>query len=383
MRWTSALSQRSNTGQALREVSSAVTAGLAEAPADLLLVFATPHHAPGLEPAMTLLRRDFPGARVVGAVGSSVAGAGREVEDGPALSVVAAHLPDVEIRPFRVPAGAPDAVDVRAVPSTSADAPMILWLADPRSCPVEAWLDALSRHLPGASVFGGLASGPRQAVQLICDESVVTDGAVGVMLWGDIDVEVVVAQGCRPLGEPFIVTEGGGPILRTLDGRPALTVMREVLAALPQRSRAAFERAPLVGVATIRSGLTGGDVLVRPVIGADHEALAVAVGHDVVPGDLVQLQLRDRASAAADMHRMLDHAARSGPAAGALLFSCLGRGKGLFGVADHDTGLVRSKLEVDAVGGMFCSGEIGPVHGRAWMHGFTSVVALFRPAEWN
>ena len=32
------------------------------------------------------------------------------------------------------------------------------------------------------------------------------------------------------------------------------------------------------------------------------------------------------------------------------------------------------------LGGFFCNGEIGPVGGRAYLHGYTASVALFREA---
>ena len=66
-------------------------------------------------------------------------------------------------------------------------------------------------------------------------------------------------------------------------------------------------------------------------------------------------------------------------AAGSLLFSCLGRGVHLYGRADHDTDVARRHLGDVPLGGFFCNGEIGPIQGTTFLHGYTSAFGLFRP----
>ena len=71
----------------------------------------------------------------------------------------------------------------------------------------------------------------------------------------------------------------------------------------------------------------------------------------------------------------------SSPVAGALLFQCLGRGEHLFGRPNHDTDLFQEKVSNVPLTGFFCNGEIGPVGGTTFLHGFTSSFAMFTPAH--
>jgi small ligand-binding sensory domain FIST len=123
-----------------------------------------------------------------------------------------------------------------------------------------------------------------------------------------------------------------------------------------------------------------GDLLVRNLVGADEETGALAVGAELRPMTVAQFVLRDARTAAEDLRRLLvRHRGASARApAGALLFSCVGRGAGLFGRPDHDTGLFVESLGPAPLGGFFCNGEIGPVGGMTFLHGYTSAFALFR-----
>ena len=116
-----------------------------------------------------------------------------------------------------------------------------------------------------------------------------------------------------------------------------------------------------------------GDFLVRNVLGADRAAGAVAVGDEVPVGATVQFQVRDAASADEDLRSLL----AGHDAAGALVFTCNGRGTHLFGRPDHDAEVISDHVGSGAVGGMFCAGELGPVGGRSFLHGFTASVLLF------
>ena len=64
--------------------------------------------------------------------------------------------------------------------------------------------------------------------------------------------------------------------------------------------------------------------------------------------------------------------------AGALLFSCVGRGELLYGRPGHDSGAFHQALGDIPLGGFFCNGEVGPVGGKTFLHGYTSAFALFR-----
>jgi small ligand-binding sensory domain FIST len=124
-----------------------------------------------------------------------------------------------------------------------------------------------------------------------------------------------------------------------------------------------------------------GDFLIRNVAGADPESGSIWIGHQLRQNQVVQFHLRDARTSAEDLAHILaelnDELEQREPA-GALLFSCTGRGEGLYGLADHDSGSFRSNIGASPLGGFFCNGEIGQVGGTAFIHGYTSAFAVFR-----
>ncbi len=356
--------------------SSAVSEADLDAAPDLALVFVSPHHAAAWSRLPALVRGALGGPRLVGCSAGGVIGGGREVEQRRALALVAAQLPGVEVQPFHVEQDAPPA---------AADATCIL-LPDPFTCDAEALVRALDA---GArrTLVGGLASGGRGpgTNALFVDDTVYRAGCAGVALRGALAVDTVVAQGCRPIGEPLFVTRCERDLLHEVDGRPAIEVLRALYADASDADRALFRHSLFLGIAMdrTRERLGHGDFLVRNVVGVDPHRGALAIGASLAEGLVVQFHLRDAATSREDLDRLLArYAARPGaaPPAGALLFSCLGRGAALYGEPDHDTAALRRHLGDVPVGGFFCNGEIGPVARRTFLHGYTSAFALVRPA---
>ncbi|MBA3303569.1 MAG: FIST C-terminal domain-containing protein, partial [Acidimicrobiia bacterium] len=114
---------------------------------------------------------------------------------------------------------------------------------------------------------------------------------------------------------------------------------------------------------------------IRNVLGAERGPEGgLVVGDDVEVGATVQLQVRDAASADADLRSLLAPC----DADGALLFTCNGRGTHLFGEPDHDAAAVADVLADPPLAGMSCAGEVGPVGTRSFLHGFTASMLLFR-----
>jgi small ligand-binding sensory domain FIST len=93
----------------------------------------------------------------------------------------------------------------------------------------------------------------------------------------------------------------------------------------------------------------------------------------------VRMQVRDAESAHDDLVHALGRqvAALRGPPAGALLFTCNGRGSHMFGAPGHDAQAVADAFGGAPTAGFFCAGEIGPVGGRNYVHGFTATLAVF------
>ncbi len=366
--FAAALSQHPVPTEAVGELAGALLEGLDGERADLLVLFLSPHFAGATEDVAGALRRLLEPVVMIGGAVAAVIGGTREIEDAPGISAWAARLPTSEVTPV--------ALHGDAIPEAG-DAHTLLLLADPFSCPVDALLESLHAAHAGLQVIGGLASaahGPG-GNRLVLDGRVHTSGAVGALLAGDAAVQAVVSQGCRPVGRPFVVTDAEGRLVRELGGRAALDRVRELAASLPEEDRGLLHDGLHVGLVMDEhlAEFGRGDFLVRNVLGGVQEQGAIAVGAEVEVGRTLQFHVRDADAADVDLRELLT----GRRADAALLFTCTGRGRRLFGTDDHDAGLVDRLLGPLPLAGAFCAAELGPVGGRSHVHGFTASLALF------
>jgi small ligand-binding sensory domain FIST len=379
-RCAAALSTHPVASVATGEVAGAVLEALGPEP-DLLVLFATRAHTGAIDDIAAAARQLLRPAVLIGTTAVSIAGGAQEIEDEPGLSVLAVRVEGGAgpIVPVRLEAmGTSDGTTILGLPDTSEPGSTLVVLADPFSFPVQELLDALSGSRPALSVVGGLASAAFQAGgnRLLLDGAVHDDGAVGVLLPPGIATRSIVSQGCRPIGSPMVVTGANGNLIESLASEPALPLLLRLVDSLPPADRALAAGGLQLGrVVDERAETYGpGDFLVRSVLGAVRDRNAVAVG-DVPPiGTTVQFQVRDASTADHELRALLGDTR----AAGALLFTCNGRGTNLFDQPHHDASLVAGAAG-PAVAGMFCAGEIGPVGGRPFVHGFTASVLLFDP----
>lgn len=392
MKWATIISRKTSFEDAVRECSEGVRNDLGSGSVSLAFIFVTPHFAAYYPQVPDLVVRYLEPEVLIGCSGGGVIGGGEEVEQAPAVTLVAARLPDVKVGAFRIGDGLPDldgppdawAGLIRAEPEGE---PQLVMIADPFSVPVEALLAGLDYAFPGAPKVGGLASGGHSPGMnaLFLNDEIFTDGAVGVSLEGNVAIDTVVAQGCRPIGETMQVTGCRGNLLYELDGLPAIEAIQELFTTLDARDRSLAQTALFVGVLMdeFSEKPQVGEFLIRNIIGVDPGRGAIAVGENLQEGMRLRFHLRDAETSAEDLHAMLTGYNEARPddpgVAGALLFSCLGRGQGLYQQPNFDTGVFQSYLADVPVGGFFCNGEIGPVGSTTFLHGYTSSFGLFRP----
>ena len=375
------LSDLPNTIDAFADAAAVARSGLS-GPADLCLAFVGAHHLDQIEAGMIEIAARLQPEVMFGCSAAGVVGPGRELEAGPGAVVWAAELPGAEIESFEVSGeqGAdPDELDGLPAPARAADA--VIVLADPYSFAAGPLLRRLNAERPGTPVLGGLASAAIEgSAPLLLDGEVSDAGAVGCLLRG-VDLTPCVSQGATPVGPEIAITAADGNVIRELAFKPALERLGEVVASLDEDERRQAAEGMLIGVVIDenRPEHERGDFLVRPIVGGDRESGAVAIGERVRVGQTVRMHVRDGVSADADLREALAlqaGALGSAGAAGVLMFTCNGRGRGMFGVGDHDADAVEDALGVP-VGGFFCAGEIGPVGGRNFLHGFTATLAVF------
>jgi small ligand-binding sensory domain FIST len=386
MRIGSALSTNANSLEAAEEALGRAQDSLnGEAP-QLTLLFFSVHHLPLIDQIAEVAAKAAAPGTLLGCTAQAVVGDGREIEQGPALSVWTANLGAAEIEPFTIAtADTEDGPTTLGLPAIDAGTRAVILLGDPYTFPPDV-LGQLSDAAPAVPIIGGMASGGRGPGRhaLVLDGDVRSFGAVGVTLGGDVRIETLVSQGCRPIGSSYIVTAAEGNVIRSLAGAPPLERLRDVFAELSPEDQERANRGLHIGMVIdeYATEFGQGDFLIRNIIGADQNTGAVAVGDEVHVGQTVQFHIRDASAADEDLRHALgvlelSRTGDPGPLAGALLFTCNGRGSHLFGTPDHDVQTVRRSIGQLPVAGMFCAGELGPVGGRNFLHGFTASLALF------
>lgn len=356
--------------------------------ADIVLLFVSQHHQQNFEALATDLRDRINTRNILGCTAAGVIGPSREMEETPSISVWAAKLPGVRVLPFVIDQGDVESFESEEdwherVGAAADSKPGLIILPDPFSIDVEFCLGRLDEAYSEASVVGGLASGANRAGdnRLLVNDQVLRQGLVGVSLSGPIVMETVVSQGCRPVGDPLVVTRAEENVIYELRGQPALEVVRHLYASSPDADQALIQKGLHLGrvVDEHRERFGPGDFLIRNLLSVVDET-AIAVGALVRPGQTVQFHVRDSKSADQEMRALLKRKIEEmqRPPSGGLLFSCNGRGERMFGRPNHDIGLVNDLVPNCRVAGFFAAGEIGPVGNRTFIHGLTSSLILFR-----
>lgn len=389
MQWTSAVSPEPDLDRALDALERELKPALGASPVDLAVVFVSPHHQEAYGHIPALVNERFGPRTLIGCSAAGVIGGGRELEQQPALSLSLASLPGVEIHPFHLNYGSlpdPDAgpqqwVELLGVaPQPPAH---FLLLADPATFDPRPLLMGLDFAYPHGAKIGGLASAYENNA-LFLGGAALDAGAIGLALQGNLAVDTVVAQGCRPIGQPMTITLCRENLLLELDHRPSVEVLLELYHSLSADDQELLNNALQLGIASseLQEEFGQGDFLIRNITRIGRDPDFIAIGDQLRQGQTVQFHLRDAHTAAEDLELMLRRYHTRPvptPLAGALLFTCTGRGEYLYEKPNHDSDMFLQQVGALPLAGFFCGGEIGQVGASTYLHGYTSSFGIFRP----
>lgn len=416
MKWASSIWGPESLGSSLDDLKQAIDKCASKLKEeiesfDLVIAFVSPEFSEHFDEFPKLVK-DALGTKVLlGCTAGGLIGGGQEIEHTNCVALTAASLGDVDVKPFHITNGTMPDLDgsteswEKAIGVTQADNPAFVLMPDPFSMRSDDIIRGLDYAYPKAVKIGGLASGANVpgGNALFLNDKTLREGIVGIALTGNVVVDTVVAQGCKPIGNPCQVTKAQKHILFELDGEPAVIALRKIMEKLSDVDRSLAKEAMFLGLVipdndkpiaerpqillegkTSAAKLKPGDFLVRNILGIDQSSGALVVGELLDNAQTVQFHVRDAATSADDLRFLLkrfrDEKLDGDASAvkGALLFSCLGRGMHLYGTPNHDTDSFRDYLGAVPVGGFFCNGEIGPVGNQTYLHGYTSSFGIFR-----
>ena len=403
--WRSALASDASLEEAIQDLDQqASLRGFGMA--DLAVVFVSTSFASELSRVLPLLQRRFQATHWLGCCGGGVIGVDRngescELEQQPAVGLSLIRLPGAVLQPFHV--------DLRNLPDL--DGPREPWcqlagmshgdavnglllLVDPSSSGIKDLLGGLDYAFAGVPKVGGIAAPHGGAGGSLLFQDRLCTGAVGLAIGGDWTVEAVVAQGCRPIGPVFEVQEAKRNVVLRLQsngleatgaGQPSVGCLQEVIARLNAEDRELVRHSLFIGLASNSFSLapeSEDNFLIRAIVGVDPRNGAIAIADSVRVGQRLQFHLRDGRTSRAELQHLLEQQRQTTmPPLGAFCFACVGRGRGLYGEPDVDSGLCRTTYPQLPIGGLFCSGEIGPIHGVTHLHGFTASWSFLCPKE--
>lgn len=399
MKWCSSLSQSKNLDLALNECINSITKKLHNISPDFVVVFVSPHFENDYKQIHKTLYETFPNSHLIGCSGGGIIGDGREIENHPALSLTAAVLPGVKVQSFVVQEE--DLPDLDASPrewekltgvSRQAE-PHFIILADPFSISTENFILGMDYAYPQSVKLGGLASAASEPNKnaLFLDKKLYHSGLVGIAFSGNILMDSLVAQGCRPIGEPMQITGCEQNILLEVNDRPPLKIFEEIYEQLSERDQTLARHSLFLGISTHADtqSLNRSDFLIRNIMAIDSDQGAIAIGSLLRIGQTVQFFLRDSETSREDLHHVLSQYAKTKnkltiaetTSKGVFLFSCLGRGSYLYKSTNHDSDLFKNIVGQWPLTGFFCNGEIGPVGKTTFLHGYTSCFGIIHAKQ--
>lgn len=349
----------------------------------LALVFASADYRPFLPDFLELIQLHAHAGLILGGSASGLIGIGQEAEGISGFSLLLLSLPATQLTTITFTEEQTDeftAEDWRQAVGGGADSEFWMVLANPLKVAAEPWLNNWSAAFPGIPTLGGLNSGGARGddVFLFKNRTIVEAG-IAVGFKGGVKLHTVVSQGCRPIGEPHAITGADENVVSSIGSLPAYGRLNESFESLSHDDKARAAGNIFAGLALNEyvDDFKTGDFLIRNLLGADPESGSIALAAYPRLGQTLQFQLRDRYSAHDELHRMLHaRATKSIHPIASLLFVCGGRGEGLFGAAHHDAVAIQERFGTIPSSGLFCNGEIGPVGGRNFVHGYTAAIGL-------
>jgi len=348
-------------------------------PSTIAFVFISNDWANSLDELIEIVQVYGHTAHVVGCTSESLICTGEEHEDTSGCSLLFLSLPDTKVEVLTMEEYEAEAETLSLGVKPREDASWIT-LCNPRLMHAEAWMLAWNEAVNQAPTFGGLAGGNDPTEFRVFHNHSHRDLAVvAVQLQGGIRVEGVVSQGCRPIGEPYTITQVDDNQLIQIASRKAFEVLEATVKGLSEREKIAAQGNLFVGLAMSEyvDEFKRGDFLVRNILGGDPEAGILAVGAYPRTGQTVQFQIRDKEAASDDLREMCQSKmTESGSPFAGLLFSCSGRGQSLFKVPNHDAALIADTFGRVPLTGFFCNGEIGPIGSSNFLHGYTASTAF-------
>jgi Uncharacterized protein conserved in bacteria len=346
--------------------------GPVPASANLGFLYVTDGWARELSSIFTAFREETKINHWVGTVGVGICCAGKEYYNTKAIAVMIAAFPERAMRVFpSLRVGVEEFVAEYGTWYRSSATTFAVVHGDPRNPAIPGLIARLASELPGGFLAGGMTSSGSVYPQIA--DGMTEGGISGVAFTDEIPVATALTQGCSLIGPQHEITQCVRNVLVRLDDRPALDVFYEDIGEVLARDLNKVAGYIFAALPIPRSDT--GDYLVRNLVGIDPHRKLLAIGDIPLKGEQIMFCQRDGQSAWVDLLRMLHSLKQriNRTPRGGVYYSCLGRGRHLFGEHSEELQAIRRELGSFPLVGFFANGEI--CHDQ--LYGYTGVLTLF------
>ena len=338
-----------------------------------------------------------------------------EYYDEPAVCVMTGHFEQGGVRIFSGRDALPkkpariisydDDNDIRGNADGALSGERCLVHADPQTPLLDDVLADLAERMNVGHVFGGLVSSRGLKAQFA--NTTFADGLSGMVFASHIDVRTRITQGCYPIHpqqRAWRVLEHEGAWISAVShaarGRSAFRALLQDLNLVdeegelseidPQSLKAKLDGGVFVSVTPPAQDVSkplatpnDNHQVMRGLAGIDPLRGSIAVGGEILPGSTLRFCKRDAQAAKMDLMRVCTELREEFEEAGikprgAVVISCLSRGKALFGSSGAEMAIIQRGLGYTLdkplpLVGFAASGEVS----NAQLHGFSAVIAIF------
>jgi small ligand-binding sensory domain FIST len=354
----------------------------------IALIFASSECVHRMEDVMEIIRIYAQVPQLIGCSSNGVIAETREIENEPGISVSIFHLPNTQASAIYIPentltsGSTGQALGTYLSKHKSANSWLLFGASE--SIGGDQWLKGWDLATGNAVTVGGFAGVDPENLQssLFINGKVKHTGAVALALEGEVRIEPLISQGCRPVGSPWTVTQSQQNIIQRIGNRPILEVLRDTLEGMSRDDQKQARGNIFIGVVRdeYKASFNTGDFLVRNLAAIDPKSGAVAIATPLRVGQNLQFQIRDAITASSGFEELLRAKAdslRNQHILGACLCDCIGRGSSLYGVPDHDVSMIQSVFPGLPIGGLFCNGEFATQENQTLLHGYAASLGFF------
>tara|TARA_Y100000590_G_C15678156_1_gene998784 strand:- start:511 stop:1698 length:1188 start_codon:yes stop_codon:yes gene_type:complete len=358
----------------------------------LCIVFVSSHHKNNYHLIPKIIMKKINPDILIGCSGTGVIGNGIELEDQPGISIAYAELKNETIKPFYLETK--DLPDSDAPPNTweqKLNIPIekcnaILLLSDPFTFNTDQLLSGLDYAYPNAIKSGGLISGGKKNGDnaIFLNNKIYNSGAVGISFSGNTKFEILVSKGCKPIGNPMVVTKCEDNVIMELDNnKKPLDIIEDLYKKNDYRNKYLIRNSLQMGIIMDRIGSISPkeNYLIRNILGASEIDGCIEVGEFINEGQIVQFHVKDSETANEELNQLIKNRnsdIKNNPPESVLMFSCLARGNYLFNEYNHETNIVKKIIKNIPITGFFSNGEINQIGDQTFLNGYTSSFTILK-----